>query len=353
MSSSALRVALPVVQVRITAKSGLSAVAYALLDSGLTNTFCTTSLLEKIKSGGRCTHLSLATLQNQGKLETTVHELEVTDPQGHNQVTLDHMYAMKRIPVSRDCSVQLKELERWQHLKGLEVTGLPDDADVEMLIGQDCPEVLVPLKVTAAEDHESAPFATKTLYGWTINGPIREAHRGTTAVSSMMTCAVDTQSPADLELQIEKFWKVEGAQPSSTGRGLSAEDQKVLDIMKRSNVTEDGHYSVVLPFRQRKSLPNNRDVAEQRLIGLAKKLGKNPALKEAYIDGMKSLVEKGYAEKVPEDLAVEKGAEWYIPHHPVINMNKKICIVFDCAARHSGVGLHDTVLQGPDLTNGL
>ena len=50
---------------------------------------------------------------------------------------------------------------------------------------------------------------------------------------------------------------------------------------------------------------------------------------------------------------MEKGAEWYIPHHPVVNENKKICIVFDCAVKRDGVRLNDAVLQGPDLTNGL
>ena len=50
---------------------------------------------------------------------------------------------------------------------------------------------------------------------------------------------------------------------------------------------------------------------------------------------------------------MEKGAEWYIPHHPVVNENKKIHGVFDCAAKHDGVGLNVAVLQGPDLTNGL
>ena len=123
--------------------------------------------------------------------------------------------------------------------------------------------------------------------------------------------------------------------------------------MEESITTEDGHYSIAVPFRQDvKSVPNNRVQAERRLACLAKKLQRNPALKEAYIDGMRSLIKKRYAEKLVDGTQMEKGAEWYIPHHTVANENKKICIVF-CAAKCDGVGLNDAVLQGPDLTNGL
>ena len=48
------------------------------------------------------------------------------------------------------------------------------------------------------------------------------------------------------------------------------------------------------------------------------------------------------------------GKVFYLPHHPVINVNKdKIRIVFDCSAKHKGTSLNDQVLQGPDLTNKL
>lgn len=48
--TSSPRVALQVVKVKVTAKYGRSADAYALLDSGSTNTFCSTSLLQKLGS---------------------------------------------------------------------------------------------------------------------------------------------------------------------------------------------------------------------------------------------------------------------------------------------------------------
>ena len=95
-------------------------------------------------------------------------------------------------------------------------------------------------------------------------------------------------------------------------------------------------------------------MAERRSAYLARKLEKNPTLKQAYDDSTQSLIPKGYAEKVPEDSPMQKRLQWYLPYNPVINQSKsKIHVVFDCAVKYDGVTLNDGVLQGPDLTNGL
>ena len=49
------------------------------------------------------------------------------------------------------------------------------------------------------------------------------------------------------------------------------------------------------------------------------------------------------------------GVVWYLPHHPVLNVNRPgtVRVVFDCTAKHHGTSLNDQLLQGPDLTNNL
>ena len=159
-----------------------------------------------------------------------------------------------------------------------------------------------------------------------------------------------------LEQQIEQFWKIEGAQLNSHRRGLSIEDQRALDTMHKSIREEGGHYHVAIPFRGEKLLPNNKALAETRLVSLGKRLQRNLVLKIAYTESMASLMQKGHAEKVDESITkrTPEGGEWYLPHHPVISPSKsKIRVVFDCAAKHQRVALNNKVLQGPDLTNNL
>ena len=70
---------------------------------------------------------------------------------------------------------------------------------------------------------------------------------------------------------------------------------------------------------------------------------------------MNDILMKGYAEKVPpEDLQLENGKIWYIPHHGVYHKRKKILrVVFDCRPPYKGTSLYKVLLQGPDLTNSL
>ena len=53
---------------------------------------------------------------------------------------------------------------------------------------------------------------------------------------------------------------------------MSIEDKRFIKIAEQSITLKDGHYSLDLPFRkERPVMPNNYQVAEQRLIGLKRK----------------------------------------------------------------------------------
>ena len=120
---------------------------------------------------------------------------------------------------------------------------------------------------------------------------------------------------------------------------------------------EDGHYGMPLPFRQeRPVLPNNKPLVLHRLRKLQTRLENNKRYREDYITFMSELIEKNYAERVPEnELTNEDGDVWYIPHHGVYHPRKpeKIRVVFDCSATYQGESINNHLLQGPDLTNQL
>ena len=68
------------------------------------------------------------------------------------------------------------------------------------------------------------------------------------------------------------------------------------------------------------------------------------------------MIDKGQAERVPDDeLYLSNARVWYIPHHCVNYPQKpdKIRIVFDASAEFKGESLNRHLLQGPDLTNSL
>ena len=76
-------------------------------------------------------------------------------------------YASPSVLVSSYYVVKPEDLERWEHLRDVDIPVISDSQMVEMLIGQDCPEILMPLEVRARKQPGavSTPFASRTLFG--------------------------------------------------------------------------------------------------------------------------------------------------------------------------------------------
>ena len=134
---------------------------------------------------------------------------------------------------------------------------------------------------------------------------------------------------------------------------FSQHDTRFMTIMTENvRITDDGHYETPLPFKEDVvNLPNNRPMAERRLSHLKRKFLQDSEYQLRYTEKMDALLEKGYAESVPES-EVQNSSAWYIPHHGVEQPNK-LRVVYDCSAQFRGESLNPHLLSGPDLTNKL
>lgn len=137
---------------------------------------------------------------------------------------------------------------------------------------------------------------------------------------------------------------------------MSQEDLQFLESVSTSTQKVDGHYCIALPLKDKDlRMPDNKCLAEQRLVSLKRKLQRNPEFHEDYKKFMNDLLDKGYATKVPENqLRRHDERIWFIPHHGIQHPKKrKLRVVFDYTASFQGVSLNNQLLQGPDLTNTL
>ena len=133
---------------------------------------------------------------------------------------------------------------------------------------------------------------------------------------------------------------------------MSKDDRKALEIFVESVDRKDNHYTIALPWKDKNvSPPNNKNIAEKRLLGLKRKLIANEDMHKKYCNKIKEYVDCGYVELVTNEESNSKKT-WYIPHH-YVNSSKKFRIVFDCSAKYDNVSLNDKLLQGPDLSNNL
>ena len=344
------KVALPLLPVRVTSpETGTTVETYALLDSGSNISLCQDWLLKSLGAAGRPEQMKLTTLEKaNSQTAARVISLTVTDLSGNNLIRLPQVYSRPNLNLSSDNLVTEDEVNQWPHLKDLPLH-YADTKEVTLLIGQDCPDALVPL--TTVPGARGEPYAIRTRLGWTVSGPVC-GHKKSTP-SSYFTLH---ESLGRLHEKVDRFWRLESGGIFEQEREMSTRDKTVLSQWKEAAVYGDGHYTLPIPFRDTQpKLPNNQKMAEKRLSSLARKLQKNPALQTQYAAGMQDLIAKGYAVRVPEkELSRSDGRVWYLPHHPVINPNKdKPRIVFDCAAEHHGTSLNNKVLPGPDLTNRL
>ena len=255
------------------------------------------------------------------------------------------MFSVEKFPVLKGQRITENDLKKWPHLNDINFPMVADE-QITLLIGQDVPVALTPIEVRAGKAGE--PFATRTVLGWTLNGPI--GHGKTTIVSNF----VQRETDSELSAQVENLWKFDQVEDMQQ---MSVNDKHVIDIWDRTTVVTEGHYEMVIPFKnENPNLPNNISIAESRLESLERRLRKDTDLYEKYKAEIHNLLDKGYAEKVPQsEMNRDDGKVWYLPHHGVKNINKpdKLRIVYDCSAEFRGTSLNKEVLQGPDMTNNL
>lgn len=341
---------LAVVPVRVRAKGFPNMIeTYAFLDSGSNTTFCTESLLQKLNIKGKKTQLSLTTIQSENvSTQCSVANLEIFDLSQRNLVDLPRVYSTQSLPVSISSISSQEDVNRWPHLKGIIIEKI--DADIDLLIGSDVPQALQPREVRESKD--GGPFATRTILGWVLNGPLGRADN--TAVHTASFIRADEE----LNRQFESFCNLEFNDTRHDDKvSMSRNDRKALAMMEETVQLKDRHYELALPWKEYPPcLGNNKSTAEHRLILLKRRLNRDPNTLNKYKQFIDDLTLKRYARQITdEDAMRDHTPKWYLPHHPVYHPQKpdKVRVVFDCSATWRGISLNDQLLQGPDLTNSL
>lgn len=344
--------ALSIIPVQVkNGKSDQIIKTYAFLDSGSSATFCTEELMSKLHIKGRKTSIMLRTLSQEKRIPSClVTGLEVAGLESSDFVALPVVYTQQEMPVTKDNIIRKEDLSQWPYLQKVNLPFI--DAKVELLIGSNAHKVMEPWEVINSE--QGGPFAIRTHLGWVINGPLRGYDPG------VINCPAVTCNRISIarieELLISQYNQDFSERAFEDKPEMSVEDKKFMKCANSSVMLQDGHYILNLPFRSENPvLPNNRPVAEQRLLGLKKKFQRNEQFKKEYANFVSDIIDSKYAEVIPhEELKKTDGRVWYLPHHGVYHPKKKtLRVVFDCSASYQGTSLNSELLQGPDLTNSL
>ncbi|XP_072030104.1 uncharacterized protein [Amphiura filiformis] len=337
-----------IIPVQVRAKdSGMVIKTYAFLDDGSNAVFCTLDLQRKLRTKGKTTHLTVETI-NQTKVTNSnrLMNLEVLDVHGDNVIPLPEVFTQTGIPASKDDVLTQENLKKWPYLHEVIIPAI-EATEVGLLIGNNVPKAMEPLQVINSQG--DGPFACRTSLGWVVHGVPNANSQRNVSVNRVI---VHEQMDHDL-INLYNHEFSERLPDDNPQR--SKEDQRFLNMVSSTTSHLNKHYEIGLPLRTKVSLPNNRPLAEQRTAHLKRKLQRGEDFRNEYHAFMNDMLDKGYAEVVPEaERERSDGKVWYIPHHGVMHPQKnKLRVVFDCAASYKGRSLNNELLQGPDLTSSL
>ncbi|XP_062588283.1 uncharacterized protein LOC134249947 [Saccostrea cucullata] len=344
--------AMAIIPVRVKLKNKPYTVeTYAFFDSGSSVSFCTEDIMYQLGAHGKKTQITINTMGDTQKLNTYVmNGLQVSGLTAEHFIDLPKLYTKKQMPVSNQEIPTKEEIRKWSHLQSIPFPEV--DANIGILIGNNVPDAYTPFELAVGP--RGSPHATRTRLGWIPWNIIR--NRTTFDVNHVCIQNDGTQLDHILK-QIMNFDFPEAELMVDDKKEYSLEDKNFLQQVENSIQFENGHYHIGLPFRRKDVvLPNNSAQCLKRLEGLKCKFMKNPQFKDHYVEFMDKILQKGYAEPVPEDeLNEEDGRIWFLPHHGIYHPKKpnKIRVVFDCSAKFMGVSLNNQLLQGPNLANNL
>lgn len=344
--------ALPIVPV-ILCSDHQEVKTFAFLDSGSTHSFVTTSLLGKIgKQNMPISQLALTTVDRGVSIPTRIASgLHISDLGREHEMQLPPLYTLEKIPVEPSNFPQQEEVKQWDHLKDVDIPE-PKIDEVGLLLGANAHLAMEPQRVIPSVN--GSPFAVLTRFGWVISG--LRSQRPETQITVCKTAVKEEKKC--IENMLDTLYNHEYEENlHSMKKGMSVEDTIWMKRVESSIQMDEGHYSVPLPFRNPcEKMPNNLSMARSRLEGLRKRLRKNQTLAEDYCTFMADMIDKGYAESIPEiEQDKHEGRIWYLPHHAVYHPTKpgKIRVVYDCASEFNGESLNGRLLPGPDQTNSL
>ncbi len=259
--------------------------SYAFYDNGSSGCFLTEELFEDLQAAGSDTYLKLRTMHGTDHVKSiAVENLVVCDQNGANPVDLPRAYTQTDIPVSSSQIPKPELLERWSHLKPVisQLSSSKGKLSIGLLIGNNYPTAVEPLNVICSKDN--GPYATQLRHGWTVNGPL-DIHAA--SVDGVVTCnRISAQEsggseailPATIGPMFELDFHEHHAASYPDEKGLSHEGRLFLGKMERSLTLRDGHYEVVLPFRQENvDLPNNKAQAYSRPEMQKRNVHRDPA----------------------------------------------------------------------------
>ena len=292
---------------------------HALLDSDSTNSFITSDAVTSLGLSSKTVIYTNSTVDTPCMTTSTkVVNFILYSLDGSKSLTMSNVFVVEEVPYTYS---PCRDLSIYPHLSDIPISPVHPPAKVDILIGQDYSEALVPLQVLKGNPGD--PFGVLTKFGWTLNSVVPGS--STHCVSNFVHTSIDA------EVEVLSDIADDHVDPTLNSLSVST-DCKVLDICHGESIVVDSNVDVPI-FREVSHVDNS----------LLTPAGEISILSDCD-DDVKAIICKGLTEDIPVDeVKNHDPMTYYVPYHPVFKRSGDIYFLSDCSCSSQEYPFDDCV----------
>ena len=304
---------------------------HALLDSDSTNSFITSEAVKSLGLSSKTVIYKHSTVDTPCMTTSTkVVNIILYSLDGSKSLTMSNVFVVEEVPYTYS---PCRDLSVYPHLCDIPISPVHPPAKVDILIGQDNSEALVPLQVLKGNPGD--PFSVLTKFGWTLNSVVPGS-----SSDCVSLCVVSNFAHTSIDAKVEVLSSIPDDHDDPTLKSLSiSTDCEGVDVCHGESIVVDSHVDV----------PISREVShvDNSLLTPA---GKISILSDC-VDDVKAIICKGLTEDIPVDeVNNHDPMTCYVPYHPVFKRSGDIYFVSDCSCRSQEYHFYDCVFNSLDST---
>ena len=285
---------------------------HALLDSDSTNSFITSHAVTSLGLSSKTVIYKHSTVDTPCMTTSTkVVNIILYSLDSSKSLTMSNVFVVEEVPYTYS---PCRDLSVYPHLSDIPISPVHPPAKVDILIGQDNSEALVPLQVLKGNPGD--PFSVLTKFGWTLNSVVPGS-----SPDCVSLCVVSNFAHTSIDAKVEVLSSISDEHDDPTLKSLSiSTDCEGVDVCHGESIVVDSHVDV----------PISREVShvDNSLLTPA---GKISILSDC-VDDVKAIICKGLTEDIPVDeVKNHDPMTCYVPYYPVFKCSGDIYFVSDCS----------------------
>ena len=297
---------------------------HALLDYGSTNSFITSDAVKCLALSGKTDIYKCSTVDTKCMTTSTkVVDFILYSLDGSKSLTMSNVFVVEEVPYTYS---SCRDLSAYPHLSDIPISPVHPPAKVDLLIGQDNSEALVPLQVLKGNPGD--PFGVLTKFGWTLNSVVPGS-----STHCVSPCVVSNFVHTSIDAEVEVLSDIADDHVDPTLNSLSiSTDCEAVDVCHGESIVIDSHVGV----------PISREVShvDNYLLTPA---GKISVLSDCD-DDVKAIISKGLAEDIfVDEVKNHDPMTCYVPYNPVFKRSGDIYFVSNCSCSSQEYSFDDCV----------